>query len=143
MTIQVADAKFFGMDGYAIDKNNISKISDSIYEVYIDYSISGATKVTFNNTCIVQRDTSIYQLFECKKDKNGNYIASYMKMDTLINVANNTSCILSVLYYDSSDVLLQSRAITTQSKCQWERIFPTTSLDVARQYILNGKTKGN
>lgn len=136
-----ANAKFFGLDGYVIDKNHITKYNGNIYSVYIDYTISGTTKTNFTNTCIVQKDTSIYQPLECKKDKYGNYVVSYMKMSTLINTDDSTVCILSIMYYDRSDVLLQTRPLTTEDRCQWSKILPTSSLDIAQKYILKNQNK--
>ena len=141
MLINTANAKFFGMDGYSIEKNYITKISEDTYSVFIDYSITGTTKTSLTNSCIVQKDSSIYQPVECKRDKNGNFIASYMQMNSLINTRDNSACILSIKYFDRSDVLLQTRVITTKEQCQWSPILATSSLDVASKYILKNQDK--
>ena len=136
MLINTASAKFFGMDGYYIEKNYITKTADGTYSVFIDYSISGTTKTSLTNSCIVQKDSSIYQPIECRRDKSGNFVANYMQMNSLINTRDNTACILSIKYFDKSDVLLQTRVITTKDQCQWNPILATSSLDIASKYIL-------
>ena len=127
MLINTASAKFFGMDGYYIEKNYITKTADGTYSVFIDYSISGTTKTSLTNSCIVQKDSSIYQPIECRRDKSGNFVANYMQMNSLINTRDNTACILSIKYF---------RVITTKDQCQWNPILATSSLDIASKYIL-------
>jgi hypothetical protein len=57
-------------------------------------------------------------------------------MRTLINVQDNTTCILNIMFYDRSDVLLQTRELTTFEGCQWAAIPQNSSVDKARLYIL-------
>lgn len=134
----IAFAQIFGFNSYNIDKNlgDITKYSASTYGIYIDYNLSGAVQKSFNNYCIIQKDSGIYLPLECKKDKNGIYVTDYIKMFIVINVDNNTSCILNLYYYDNKDDLLQQRPLTNLNKCNWESIPATSSIDEARKFIL-------
>lgn len=129
-------AIFFGLSNYVIEKNNISKYPNGIYGVFIDYELSGAVKQSLINNCIIQKDSSSVQSLECSKDKNGDFLTSYLKMENLININKGTSCVLSIMFYDKSDLLIQKRQLSSYNDCQWVPIPKDTSIDVARKYII-------
>ena len=131
-----ANAVFFGMSTYVIEKDNILKYPNGIYRVDIYYDITGSTKTTLNDNCIIQRDASSTQSAECQRDKKGNLLASYMKMENLIDVNNGKSCVTNIMFYDKSDARLQTRALATFESCPYAPIPKDTSVDVARKYIL-------
>lgn len=136
-----ANAVFFGMSNYVIDKDNILKYPKGIYRVYIYYDITGATKTSLNDNCIIQRDASSIQSPECQKDKKGNLLASYMKMENLINVSKDKACVLNIMFFDKSDTLIQTRILARYESCPYAPIPKDTSIDVARKYII--KIEGN
>ncbi len=131
-----AFAIFFGLSNYVIEKNNISKYPNGIYGVFIDYELSGAVKQNLINNCIIQKDSTSVQSLECRQDKNGDFLTSYLKMENLINVDKGTSCVLNIMFYDKSDLLIQKRQLSSYNGCQWVPIPKDTSIDAARKYII-------
>ncbi len=131
-----AFAVFFGLSNYVLEKNNISKYPNGIYGVFIDYELSGAVKQSLSNSCIIQKDSTSVQSAECRQDKNGDFLTSYLKMENLINVDKGTSCVLNIMFYDKSDLLIQKRPLSSYNNCQWVPIPKDTSIDVARKYII-------
>jgi translation initiation factor 1 (eIF-1/SUI1) len=57
-------------------------------------------------------------------------------MENLININKGTSCVLSIMFYDKSDLLIQKRQLSSYNDCQWVPIPKDTSIDVARKYII-------
>ena len=131
-----AFAIFFGLSNYVIEKNNISKYPNGVYEIFIDYELSGAVKQSLSNNCIIQKDSTSLQSLECSQDKKGNFLTSYLKMKNLVNIDKSTSCVLNIMFYDKSDLLIQKKQLSSCNDCQWVPISKGTSIDVARKYIV-------
>ena len=131
-----AFAIFFGLNNYVIEKNNISKYPNGIYGVFIDYDLSGAVKQSLSNRCIIEKDSTSMVSPECMRNGKGDFRTSYLKMKNLINVAKGTSCVLNIMFYDKSDLLIQNRELAAYNDCQWVPIPKDTSIDVARKYIV-------
>ena len=132
---------FFGMNTYVIEKNNIAKYPKGVYGVYIDYILTGPTKQSLTNSCIIQKDAAAIQPPECQRDKNGDFVVNYLRMQNLINLDNSTACVLNIMFYDKSDGLIQNTPLNTFESCQWGDIPNDTSIDVAREYLIKIEAK--
>lgn len=131
----VCTAKIFFFKKYEIDKDNIKQYANSIFAIYIDYDFSGKIFNDLNNYCIIQKDSNPYIPIECKTTNNDKYMIDYIKMYIAINTINNSSCILSMSYYNKDDNLIVQRNVNDPLKCVWSKIEKSSSIDEANQFL--------
>ena len=138
--IQLSHAWSLNSDPYSLDKDvdHIKQVSSNIYSININYHLKNNTKNSFNNYCLIEKDTSVYLPNECKKYSNGRYMTNYMHMNMLINIAQHTYCVMNINYYDRSNQLLQHRVLQDNvAHCTWNDILSGSSVASAFQFILD------